>query len=123
MWQFPASVFVCAIAFVHISLFGAASIFLAMTLTVMQKLDRETKKAGKIIKEMYPNENWFINRIDSQISKGWTPVLKVEVHEGDVPTKLRWNNAALVDTTIDTGEVATKFAATTRERTQVHWSV
>ena len=55
----------------------------------MQKLERETKRMGKIFHDLYAPIKFHANRIDGEISKGWTPILKLEVAQGEVPTKVR----------------------------------
>ena len=89
----------------------------------MQKLERETKRMGKIFHDLYAPTKFHANRIDGEISKGWTPILKLEVAEGEVPTKVRWNLAALAETNVVKEDVVAKFTSTARGQVRVDWSL
>ena len=87
-----------------------------------QKLIRESKQLGQIFREVYPNSKWHINRDDGEVSKGWTPIVKIEVHEGESPSRLLWNLTALSDASINREEIVSRFASS-RQRPVVTWSV
>ena len=91
----------------------------------MQKLEFETKRLGKIFQELHsaPGVKWHLNRTDGEISKGWTRIVKLEVEQGDSPTKIRWNLAALAETTINKEDIVAKFTSTAREKVKVDWSL
>ena len=88
----------------------------------MQKLIRESKKLGEIFKEAHPGVKWHINRNDGEISKGWTPIVKIDVQEGDIPSRLLWNLDALSDTSINREDILSRFASS-RQRQPVTWSI
>ena len=89
----------------------------------MRKLESEAKRMGKILQELYTGTKSHVNRVDGAISKGWTPILKLEVQQGDAPTKIWWNLAALSESVIIKDDVVAKFTSTTRENAQVNYSL
>jgi hypothetical protein len=90
----------------------------------MQKMEYETKRMGKIFQELYSGTKWHLNRIDGEIANHkWTPILKLEVGQGEIPTKIRWNLAALAETAIVKEDVVSKFTSTSREKVQINWSL
>ena len=89
----------------------------------MQRLEREAKRMGSILRDLYPNTKWHINRVDGAISKGWTHILKLEVQKGDAPTKIWWNLAALSESAIVREDVVAKFNSSAREQTKTNWSL
>ena len=89
----------------------------------MQKTNRESKKLAEVFREMYPNTKWHVNRDDGEISKGWVPIVKLDIKPGDSPTKMLWNLAALSETDIIKEEIVAKFASVSRGKVDVTWSV
>ena len=89
----------------------------------MQKLERETKRMGNIFKDLYKDIKWHINRIDGEISKDWKPILKLEVHPKDTPTRILWNLAALSEVDINKQDAVDKFTDFAKERSKVNWSL
>jgi len=89
----------------------------------MVKTERDTKRLGGILKDSYPNIKWHLNTYDGEISKVWTPMVKVEAQPGDTESILRWNLAALAETDIDKREVVGKFSQSARNRAQVQWGL
>ena len=88
----------------------------------MQKMLRESKRLGDIFRADYPSIRWHVNRIDGEISKGWTPIVKIEVHEGEAVSRLLWNLNALSDTTVNKEDIVSKFSVA-GQRAPVAWSV
>jgi hypothetical protein len=89
----------------------------------MQKIERETKRLGLILRDMYQGTKWHINRTDGEISKGWKQIVKLEVNPNDVPTKILWNLEALSETNIVKQDVVANFSSTARERVRVNWQL
>ena len=89
----------------------------------MRKLERESKRMGKVLQDLYVGSKWHINRVDGAISKGWTHILKLEVQQGDAPTKIWWNLAALSESGIVKQDVVAKFTSTARENVKVNYSL
>ena len=89
----------------------------------MVKTERDTKRLGGILKDSYPNIKWHLNTYDGEISKVWTPMVKVEAQPGDTESILRWNLAALAETDIDKREIVGKFSQSARNRAQVQWGL
>ena len=89
----------------------------------MRKLERESKRMGKVLQELYVGSKWHVNRVDGAISKGWTHILKLEVQQGDAPTKIWWNLAALSESGIVKQDVVAKFTSTARENVKVNYSL
>ena len=89
----------------------------------MQKTIRASKTLANIFKEMYPDTRWHVNRDDGEISKGWVPIVKLDIVPGDSPTRLLWNVAGLSNTDINKEDVVAKFTDAARGKVTVTWSV
>jgi hypothetical protein len=90
----------------------------------MQKRERETKRMHKVFDELYTQKKWHSNRTDGEISNHrWIPILQLDVQEGEAPTKVRWNLAALAEADVIKEDVIAKFSSTARETVRVNWSL
>ena len=80
----------------------------------MVRLEREGKKLQRAIQEGSPGTKVVFLRRDAVISFNFKAIAKIEVSP-DGPTKLSWNEKALVDTGIDKVEVTRKFSTNASE--------
>jgi hypothetical protein len=102
---------------------GSVRLFLNPDRNAKQiKVERESKRLGAILSELYPAIKWRVNRSDGEVSQDWVGFAKLEVHADNLTT-LRWNLPALAASSVDKAEVTKRFHASTRQRAEVQWSV